>query len=296
MSFDALMNLCDDLAQSVDSLAAIGAALRVRSEGLMPEPSIGQLLNDIVEQAQPGLLAGVDAAELTIAQSFISTRFRQSLDLLDNPARPAGWHYDDPAVLDSQGKASRTVVRKIETFAKRRPSLAAALQQPGTFLDIGTGAGWIAIEAALRWPGIRVTGIDKWEPSLALARKNVAESKVADRIAIHNRGLEDLGEIGGYNLIWLPGPFIPETVVRLALQSLFRALVPGGTLIFGLYAPPSKAMAELLQKLQVVRSGGHPWKREEVERLLAGNGFTNIEAFSIDEFLVLVAASRQATG
>jgi len=31
MSFDALMNLCDDLAQSVDAMAAIGAAPRERA-------------------------------------------------------------------------------------------------------------------------------------------------------------------------------------------------------------------------------------------------------------------------
>ena len=65
------------------------------------------------------------------------------------------------------------------------------------------------------------------------------------------------------------------------MPSLLQALVPGGTLIFGLYAAPPKAMAELLMELQVVRSGGHPWKRkrEEVETLVAGKGFANIDPF-----------------
>jgi len=68
------------------------------------------------------------------------------MDLLENPERAPGWVYEDPVVLASQGQVSRLIVRGIEAAATQRADLATTLQQPGTFLDVGTGAGWLAME------------------------------------------------------------------------------------------------------------------------------------------------------
>ncbi len=46
-----------------------------------------------------------------------------------------------------------------------RPDIDSALRQSGSFLDVGTGVGWLAIEAARTRPALRVVGIDLWEPS-----------------------------------------------------------------------------------------------------------------------------------
>jgi precorrin-6B methylase 2 len=54
------------------------------------------------------------------------------------------------------------------------------LRRPGAFFDIGTGVGWLAIEAARFWPALRVVGIDPWEAVLTLARNNLAKSGIAD--------------------------------------------------------------------------------------------------------------------
>jgi hypothetical protein len=40
------------------------------------------------------------------------------------------------------------IVRNIEMVAAQRPDINSALHRPGAFLDIGTGVGWLAIEAA----------------------------------------------------------------------------------------------------------------------------------------------------
>ena len=49
---------------------------------------------------------------------------------------------------------------------------------------VGTGVGWLAIEAARSWPALRVVGIDSWEPALILARKNLAQSGVVERVEV----------------------------------------------------------------------------------------------------------------
>jgi Methyltransferase domain len=79
-------------------------------------------------------------------------------------------------ILQSQGQLSRLIVRGFEAAATQRPELMAALRQPGAFLDIGTGVGRLAIEAARCWPAIQVVGIDPFQPALALARNNIRQS------------------------------------------------------------------------------------------------------------------------
>ena len=152
------------------------------------------------------------------------------------------------------------------------------LSQPSAFLDIGTGVGWIAIEAARVWPNLNVTGIDIWEPSLALAKRNIADSGVTDRVSVRNENLENLREVASYDLVWLPSVFVSEEVIRRSLAPVFQALTPGGTLIFALFEAPSEPLREALASLGVVRMGGHPWRRDQVETLLRATGLINVEA------------------
>jgi SAM-dependent methyltransferase len=103
-------------------------------------------------------------------------KIRQAIDLMENPAHAPGWNYEDPVVLESQGQVSRLIVRGIDMLATQRPDISATLRQPGAFLDVGTGVGWLAIEAARTWPALRVVGIDSWDPALTLAQKNLTQS------------------------------------------------------------------------------------------------------------------------
>jgi ubiquinone/menaquinone biosynthesis C-methylase UbiE len=52
----------------------------------------------------------------------------------------------------------------------------------GRVLDIGTGPGWIPIEAALRNPGWEIWAVDASEDMLARARRHAAQAGVAERI------------------------------------------------------------------------------------------------------------------
>jgi len=280
------------LSVAVEALAALGAELRASQEHLDVDPRVRALLQEAVAAIGPQLLDERKPEEAASALALVRTVFRQALDLLDNPTRAPGWSYDDPVVLQTQGQVSRVIVHRIDALAKRHPPLAAALRAPGVFLDVGAGVGWLAIEAARTWPELKVWGLDPWEPALALARENLAHSNVADRVAFRAQRIEEFEEVGTVTIAWVPGPFIARHVADRALGSVFRGLLPGGWLVFGLMAPPANSLADAVARLRTLRSGGHSWTADEVVERLRQLGFTAIEAISTGSPVHLVLAQR----
>jgi len=266
--------------------------LRLRQEELNGDSRVRSLLQDVVRRIDPELLDGIEPNEERAAFALIQTSFRQAIDLIENPARAPGWNYTDPIMLQSQGQVSRLIVRSIGTLATQRPDLGEVLHRSGVFLDVGTGVGWLAIEAARAWPKLRVVGIDSWEPALALARKNLAQSGLAERVELRLKRVEHLDDEKNFTLAWLPGPFIAGEIITLALERIHRALTPGGWLIFGLYTRPTDALGEALTNLRIVRGGGHPWTVREVEKRLEAEGFERIEVFSPSPSIALVLGQR----
>jgi SAM-dependent methyltransferase len=279
MSIDSLTGAALRLGVSVDTLAAVGAELQLRQEGSDGDPRVRALLQDIMRAADPRPLDDIDYSQEAAALALIRAIFRQAMDLLDNPGREAGWAYRDGEILQTQGQLSRLIVHRINAMAAQRSDLARILQRPGAFLDIGTGTGWLAIEAARSWPSLRVVGIDPWKPALALARQNLVQSGLAERIEFRSQRVEQLDEASAYTLAWIPGPFIGAKAGDRALPLIDRALKPGGWLIFGLNAPLPGPLEEAIASLRVVRWGGHAWKPPEVKERLRSLEFEEIETF-----------------
>jgi methylase of polypeptide subunit release factors len=99
------------------------------------------------------------------------------------------------------------------------------LRQPGAFLDIGTNVGWIAIDAARSWPALRVVGIDPWERALDLARRNLAQSGVGERVEFRLQRIEQLEDKAVFTLAWLPAVFVAAEIMDAALERIYQALV-----------------------------------------------------------------------
>jgi 2-polyprenyl-3-methyl-5-hydroxy-6-metoxy-1,4-benzoquinol methylase len=66
--------------------------------------------------------------------------------------------------------------------------------------DIGCGAGWSSIAIARTYPNAQVDGYDLDEPSVEMARQNVAEEGLSDRVRIHCRDASDPTLSGHYDL------------------------------------------------------------------------------------------------
>jgi len=283
------------LSVSVETLAALGAQLRFLQNGLDGDARVRALLTDVVRAVDPQLLEGLERQQQETALALIQTIFRQALDLLENPERVPGWSYEDPDILQSQGQPSWLIVHWIEAIAAQRPELSEVLRRPGAFLDVGTGVGSLAFEAARSWPALRVVGIDPWEPALTLARKNLARSGLAERVELRPQRVERLEDTATFTLAWVPGPFISAEVVDRALEHVRCALAPGGWLIFGFYPIPSAPLGQALARLRILRSGGHPWTSTEVEEKLRALAFEQIEVYSPAPPIVLAIAKRPST-
>jgi methylase of polypeptide subunit release factors len=194
---------------------------------------------------------------------------------LQHPARPPAWHIEDPAVLQSMGDMSRMLPRRIMAFAADRPALAKALT--GRFLDVGTGVGAIALEAAARNPTLRVVGLDIWDPAIAIARANVAASAVHERIEIRKQSIAELAEAATYTLAFLAAPFMGKALIEVALDRLAVAVAPEGYLVVSIYIPPADKVLGPLIELRRVRNGGHPWTIEDMGAAMTSRGFVDLE-------------------
>lgn len=275
---DALRQTMALLSQT-EAAAALGASL---ARGVDIPPSVAARLAGVTALLNPAAMAGLSDPEAAMLRSVIRTFFRQALDFLENPGRPAVWSYDDPVILQNIGQASRMIVTMIAEMVARDAELAARLARPGRFLDVGSGVGLLALDAARAWPALSVDGLDIFEPALKLAAQNLADSGLSDRVTFHNQDVTELDAPGAYAAVWFAGPFIPAAVVPAALAALHHAMEPEGWLFFGLFRAPPVPLPQALLDLRITRSGGYPWTVDQIKALIADHGFRFVDLLESD--------------
>jgi release factor glutamine methyltransferase len=169
--------------------------------------------------------------------------------------------------------------------------LARGLAEPHV-LDIGTGSGCLAVTAAVRHKGAKVTAVDLSPEALAVAAKNAARHKVEDRIRFLQGDLFAPVPAGEkFDFILSNPPYIPHDVIptlepgvrdyepHLALDggpdgyAVFERLVagapdylkPGGYLIVEIGAPQEQHARERIRARggyelgkTILDGSGHP--------------------------------------
>ena len=75
-------------------------------------------------------------------------------------------------------------------------------------LDLCTGSGCLAVLAALAFPRTKIDAVDLSAGALALARRNVASHRLADRIALHRGDLFEPVDGERYDLIISNPPYV----------------------------------------------------------------------------------------
>ena len=154
--------------------------------------------------------------------------------------------------------------------------LEAQTGQPvGRVLDVGSGAGLLAIEAVRRWPGVEVTGLDGSGEMLAVAEATARESLEpgAQRRVRWQRGHAEHLPYEDGSLDLVVSSFAYQLVPRLsvALGEAFRVLRPGGRLAFVTWRiaddrfAPDDAFEDALDELEPSDESG------DVEEARAGD-------------------------
>ena len=271
-AFEASLGAAMALTRDVELLASLVAHVRGSATDAIHE-SIGGPLSALAHRVLPQL-DGLTPEQQQIIAGVLTSIFRQAADLIEHPERPPGWTFDDPLVLQATGRASMSVAAVLAQVAPTLDGLASVLAGGGSFCDVGTGTGWLAIAAASVWPAASISGIDIHPLALQLAARNVADAGLDDRITLRSLDVCDLD--GEHDLVWLPGPFLPAEIVPAALAATRRCLRTAGWIAFGVYGGPPDPVAQDLADLRTIRSGGHPWTPAEAIDAVTSAGFARV--------------------
>ena len=274
MGSDSLLAHTVRLTSSVDALAALAAYARVETEGIQVDPLVRSLLEQIAHEIlgdDTDITTAAAAPSVGMARAFL----RSAVELVDDPGRRGNWAVVDPLLLQGVGKLSGAIAGAFRSAESELDGLAAMLNTPGaTILDVGTGTAWLSIALARTYPMAHVVGLDLFDTALTLARQNVIDEGLTERVELRLQDVTELTDQQTFDVIWLPFPFLPPEIVPTAIRAAARALKPGGWLLPGIFAGPPDHLSQLLLDLRTVRSGGYPWTPQEIIELLTEGGLT----------------------
>ncbi len=295
MDFPEAMAVVQKHIRAAEAVAVLGAALGSSAGRLHPNDSLKAKIGTALEQVEPDFGDGLQREELEALYGFVRAALRQMLHLVELPDGGGnGWSFDDPDILETQGRSSRLVARLLNDHAARNPDFGALLAGGADFLDVGSGVGWISLSMAQDWPNLRAVGIDILEAALVLADRNLHRTGLAGRVTFHNRNVLDLDETGLFDVIFIPLIFIPETIVEDALGILYRALKPSGWLFTASYRVPEDSLQAALNDLKTTLSGGRAWTVEELDTLTSAAGLEGCGDIGTGSPIHLWAARRPA--
>jgi SAM-dependent methyltransferase len=295
MSIEALRELVAQLSASASALAVLGAELHARTSGKPVHPTLRPQIDALLREAGAlQALEGTSAGEVAPLLAEIRHFWSLDNDFLVRPERAPGWTYADPDVLQGGGDVTEGFPNVLPRLLPLLEGLAPRLEGSGAaFLDVGTGVGKLAIGMARKWPSLRVVGLDVWGPSLALARKNVTDAGLRDRIVLREQPGEQLPDDSVFDLAWIPAPFVPKHALGRLVAQVHRALKPGGWLLFAA-AKPGEDLRGAALGFHVALFGGAPSTQQEIETLLVEKGLTDVKVLPGPprDFKIVVAGRR----
>ncbi|MFR9780856.1 SAM-dependent methyltransferase [Micromonospora sp. MS34] len=219
----ARQGLLDQPAPVDDPVAAACQRLLIATGLLAPDPvRPNESLAAVLPPGVPlAALGGYVAATLQLATAL--------------SAGATTWSPDEPEVVRFFGQANGPAVNHIlAQLLTDVPGFPDRLDRPGAaFLDVGAGAAGISIGLCRRHPELAAVGLDINPLSVRVARSAVATAGLNDRIEVREQSVTDVYEVGAYDLLWVPQPFLPPAVLAAALPRLRRSARPGAVLVMG---------------------------------------------------------------
>jgi Methyltransferase domain len=269
----ATISAWDQAAWSLAALAFVAAGDRPPDVTAAAQ----QLLKHCGITAAPGQpVPGLDGWTPRQVASQAAAPLHQASALASG--RAISWADQSDAALLAQGQASAYGARAFaELLLPGMGDLADRLAAPGArMLDAGTGVAAMAVAFAQVFPRLQVLGIDVLDRALALARQNVAASDVADRVTVRKQDVAGFTDDTGFDVAYLPAPFISPAAMHAGLPRVVAALRPGGWLFIARGKMGGTPAEDALTRLKTLVYGGTPLDDSEASDLLSGAGLTEV--------------------
>ncbi|MFF0345372.1 class I SAM-dependent methyltransferase [Kribbella sp. NPDC004875] len=182
----------------------------------------------LLEPTSPFYAGGLAAIVPAVGRAF-----PQIVDAFRTGAGVAYAAYGEEAVEAQEALNRPAYVNSLVTeWIPNVPGLHELLSKGARVADLGTGAGWSAIELAKAYQDVRVDGYDNDEDSINRARRNAAEQGVADRVAFDVRDITDVTADGTrYDLVTFFECLHDFAHPVEALVAARTALAPGGSVV-----------------------------------------------------------------
>jgi hypothetical protein len=228
------------------------------------------------------LLAELEPGDLRALSGTVRARARQAGELSANPLRGPSRLADREAIVagtlgaaDLAPVIHRAVVPRLAGLAERLDSPDAA------FLVVGAGAGGLLTSFCGLLPRLRGTGIDGWDPALAVAREHVARAGLAARVQLRRQDVTALDDRDEYDLVWLAADVVGPQALPVAVRHGLLATRPGGWVILSVRGGDDE-LAVALARLRTAREGGTPLWPSEAESVLVDAGWRDVRSLPRD--------------
>jgi predicted O-methyltransferase YrrM len=262
--------------QAAWSLAAL--ALGTRDDG---QPELTAAAWELLAAAG---LTGAPGAQLaglgTSTPRQIASQAAAALHQASALASGRGYHWgaqSDEALLAQGHAGAQAAVPMARSMLPMMGDLASRVAAPGArMLDVGTGVAALAVSFAQGFPELHVLGIDILDRALDLARQAIAASDVAARVTVRKQDVAEFADDAGFDVAWLPAPFIPQPAVHAGLPRVAAALHPGGWLILGHGKLGGTPVEDAVTRLKTIAHGGTTLDEAAACQLLRDAGLTSV--------------------
>jgi len=114
------------------------------------------------------------------------------------------WSEYGPDMVEAQSEVNRPFFlhQLAPEILPSIPEIHAKLSRPGARVaEIGAGGGWASIAIARQYEGVTVEGYDLDEGSVTMARANVRDAGLAERVRFHHRDAADAASGETFDLV-----------------------------------------------------------------------------------------------
>ncbi len=254
----------EDLA-AAETLAAVGLAARDGAKFALA-PGLVQLARD--GTLQPRVNGMVSSLR----------QMAMAVGILDSGAGE-GWAAQDDETLLAQGRSSAMSGKMLAAYAvPSLDGLTDRFSEGGEFLDVGTGVGELAAAFAEAIVTAQVVGLDVLPRAIELARQTIDGKGLQERVDFRLQPVQELDDVGRFDLAWLPAPFIPQGVFAAGVARIREALKPGGWLVVGAGRFDGDALAIAVTNWKTLRAGGTPLAASDASDVLGRAGLVDFRA------------------